>query len=223
MRLSRTAACCSVLSPGAQNQKRGFAAALEQGEPIGGASIKVNRLCDRLAGGAWRAQLRLSTGSVWRAYVRRLAARELPSSGGLFARRDPVGGDLPDRRADRRPPGVEGRPHRRLVRHCGGARGGRRGFAGVLRRQRLRVLLGQHLLLGQDGAVRRGRPRLRRADHAVHRLAAARPRRSLVPAAGRRDQAIASGPLCRGWACSPSFRFAPRRWRAATGCEHGQE
>jgi hypothetical protein len=25
------------LSPGAQNQKRGFAAALEQGEPIGGA------------------------------------------------------------------------------------------------------------------------------------------------------------------------------------------
>jgi hypothetical protein len=36
------------LSPGAQNQKRGFAAALEQGEPIGGASIKVNRLCNTL-------------------------------------------------------------------------------------------------------------------------------------------------------------------------------
>jgi hypothetical protein len=46
------------LSPGAENQKRGFAAALEQGEPIGGASIKVNRLCDRLAGDAPRGQLR---------------------------------------------------------------------------------------------------------------------------------------------------------------------
>ena len=36
--------------------------------------------------------------------------------------------------------------------------------AGVFRRQGLRVLFRQHLLLGQDGAVCRGRPRLGRAD-----------------------------------------------------------
>jgi hypothetical protein len=36
------------VSPGAQNQKRGFAAALEQGEPIGGASIKVNHFATAL-------------------------------------------------------------------------------------------------------------------------------------------------------------------------------
>ena len=62
---------------------------------------------------------------------------------------------------------------------------------------------GQHLLLGQDGAVRRGRPRLRRADHAVHRLAPACARRSHLPAAGGRDQAIAPGFVCRGESVRP--------------------
>jgi hypothetical protein len=47
-----------ILSLEAQNQKRGFAAALEQEEPLGGASIKVNAFPARIAGGAWRPQLR---------------------------------------------------------------------------------------------------------------------------------------------------------------------
>ena len=53
----------------------------------------------------------------------------------------------------------------------------------------------------------------------VHRLAQARARRPVVPAAGGRDQAIAPGPVCRGGAVRPHSRFAPPQWRAASGCE----
>jgi hypothetical protein len=43
-----------------------------------------------------------------------------------------------------------------------------------------------------------GGARLGRADHAVHRLAAARPSGSVVPPADGRGQAIAPGLVCRG-------------------------
>ena len=58
-----------------------------------------------------------------------------------------------------------------------------------------------------------------RADHAVCRLEEARPRRSVVPAAGRPRSNNYARPFMSRQACSPSFRYAPRRWRAATGCD----
>src|SRR5260370_14608398 len=67
-------------------------------------------------------------------HVCRLAARELPSSGGLLARRNSRRGNRADGRRHRRPEGVEARARRRLVRDRGGARRRGRGIARVLRR-----------------------------------------------------------------------------------------
>ena len=46
-----------------------------------------------------------------------------------------------------------------------------------------------------------------------------------IPRSGRRRtrSSNCARPSMSRLGCSPSFRFAPPRWRAATGCEHGQE
>jgi len=68
--------------------------------------------------------------------------------------------------------------------------------------------LAQHLLLAQDGAVRRRRGDLDRADLFLSRLAAPGPRRRLVPPPGARDRPAAPGALRRsGTVCAdPALR-----------------
>ena len=153
------------LSPGAQNQKRGFAAALEQDEPIGGASIKVNRLCDRLAG------RRSSRGAGSCSGERGIGGEDMFVDWllasfhhlAVFSLAAILSAEILTARADRRPDGVEGRPHDAWFGMLA-ALVVAAGFCGCSSAPRATSIIRSTSSLGPDGAVRRGRARLCRAD-----------------------------------------------------------